>query len=384
VLLVLLVALGAGLVVGSLVEIRTQSSSYRTSINTGYGALASRVVDASDQTGVQLATLMATASQLPDDPIPRTARNVLQQGLDQAVNSAGEQAAQAAGLVPPSPTGSVSRQFTRVMSERSAATSALRTTVDRLLGMEPLPVAGAPVPTSVPVSAPLISIPRATSEMTAAGALFQRADDNYRALLSYVHARHLAIYLPRSVWVPMPVANAPLGPTRLGASAPSLSASPALVPLHQLVITALGLTPPAVPSATSPPTTSGGPGIVGDSCTDPQSAVPGPAPTVLPPAPRVIVTLTVTNCGNVSESGVAVSQTLTLADPPGTKPPPTGRRGRTTTTRVALRSGSSIALALPPLPVAGGHLYDLTVSVAVPPQANPAGATQKFVIQIAG
>ncbi len=94
--------------------------------------------------------------------------------------------------------------------------------------------------------------------------------------------------------------------------------------------------------------------------------------------------MTVTNCGTVLESGVVVSQTLTPVVPAGSAAPPAGQRGGTTQTRVTLRSGTSAALTMPPLAVAGGYDYDLTLAVAVPPQANPAGSTQRILIQITG
>ncbi len=253
------------LVIGSVAEIHAQSADYRTSIDTGYGALASRVVDASNQTGGQLASLMDTAATLPNSAVPVpakneiqqgvdpavassfSARNEIQQGLDQAVASTSEQASQADALVPPDPTGSVSTQFTSVMSERARATSDLRTAIDGLLGMAPLPLAGAPSEPTTQAPSALLPIPKAAAAMSAAGLLFQRADGDYRQLVAYVRRQHIPVHLPKSVWVPSPAADAPLSPVRLGASAAALSASPALYPFHQLVITAAGLNPPAVP-----------------------------------------------------------------------------------------------------------------------------------------
>jgi len=382
ILLALLIAVTAGLAIGSLIEIPAQSGSYRTSIDTGYGAMASRVADASTLTGAELATLMDKAAQLPNKPIPLTARNEIQVGLDQAVSATSQQASEAAGLVPPYPTGSVSSRFTQVMSDRSKATSDLRTSIDRLLGMEPLPAAGAPTTSTQTGTAPLISIPRASAAMAAAGLLFEHADASYQTLIASIGRRHIPMHLPPSVWVTTPTADSPLGPVRLAASASALDNSPALVPFHQLVITSVGIVPPAVPPAPPGVAASGGPGIVGDSCSAPQSSVPGPTPVVLPPTRTISVAITVTNCGTVVESGVAVTQTVTPSIPVGSSAPPAGRRGGSTQTKVTLRSGSSIALSLPPLPVAGGHLYELAVSVAVPPQANPAGASQRFLIQI--
>ncbi|MGD0393905.1 MAG: hypothetical protein ABSC41_14825, partial [Acidimicrobiales bacterium] len=325
---------------------------------------------------------METAAQLPNDAVPHTARDEIQQGLDEAVDSTAEQASQAAALVPPYPTGGVSTRFTEVMDERARATVHLRTSIDRLLGMQPLPVAGAPSDASSRQSAPLTSIPAASAAMAGAGVLFQQADDDYRQLATYVRREHIPVHLPASVWVPSPAADAPLSPIRLGASASALATSAALFPFHKLVITAAGLVPSAVPPAVPAVAASGGPGIVGDSCTDPSSAVPGPTPVVLPPTRTVQASMTVTNCGTVVESGVVVSQTLTPVVLAGTAPPAPGDRGGTTQTRITLRSGSSVALTLPPLPVAGGHLYDLSLAVAIPPQANPAGSSQKFLIQI--
>jgi hypothetical protein len=373
------VVLVAVLVVGSLVEVHAQSSDFRTSTDTGYAQLASRVVDASNRTGPELATLMNKASQLTDGTFPHTARAELQQGLDDAVASTSEQASQAVGLVPPYPSGTVSAQFTRVMTERATATLHLRSSVDQLLGMTPLPVAGSPTTTAPPQPAPLASVDTVSSALGAVGSLFQQADGAYRNLEAYIRRERVPVYLPRSVWVPAPTATAPLGATQLGAAAPALSGSPALAPTHELVITAVGLSPAAV--------ASGGAGVVGVGCGGrAQSVIPGPAPTVLPPTGTVTASLTLTNCGNVLESGVVVAQTLSLADPAGTALPRAGARGTRSQTRVAaLAAGSSIALTMPSVSVAGGHLYLLAVAVNVlPDQTDRVGTTQEFLLQISG
>ena len=71
--------------------------------------------------------------------------------------------------------------------------------------------------------------------------------------------------------------------------------------------------------------------------------------------------MTVTNCGTVAESGVVVTQVLTLADPAGTAPPPAGARGAA---RTGHRSHCGRVRPMrphpPPMTVAGGHLYTLT------------------------
>ncbi len=323
-------------VVGSVAEIHAQSDDFRTSTDTGYAKLATLVAEASNQTGAQLAHSCRAAPQLPVSQVPQRARAQVEQGLDRAVDATSDQAARATGLVPPQPSGAVSARFTQVMDERAEATADLRASIDRLLGMSPAPIAGAPTSAT-----PSCTVPRLHGRPGGRGhgrrrPTFEEADDPYRSLVAYVRHQKLPVALPSSVWVPAPVEDAPLGSAQLAATASAMASSPALVPVHQLVITALGLSPPAV--------ASGGPGIVGDGCSDPRSVVPGPAPTVLPPTSTVSVGLTVTNCGTVTETGVVVSQTLSIADPAGTAPTVGPRPGGKDQRRVTLASGSSVAL----------------------------------------
>jgi hypothetical protein len=211
--------------------------------------------------------------------------------------------------------------------------------------------------------------------MAGAGLVFQHADDTYRSLISMIRRQRLPIRLPGSVWVPVPVVSAPLGAVALGASAAALAGAKNLLPFHRLVITAVGLAPPAV--------ASGGPGVVSSDCASAVSTVPGAAVTVLPPTATVTAEVTVTNCGTVPETGVVVSQTLVLSDPPGTELPPAGTRGSASHVSVNLISGSSMALDLSPLRVTNGHRYTLTVAVAVPPnQLDRAGSTQQFLLDV--
>ncbi len=180
------------LVIGSVAEIDAQSSGYRRATDAGYGALATRVVMASNLTGRQLASVMDSAPGLTNQALPRTARAVLQQGLDAAVDATAQEAAQAAGLVPPYPSDHVSNQLTQVMEARATGAADLRTSIDQLLGMAPLPVAGAPTPAAAPSRAPLISVGQATTAMGKAGLLFQQADVDYRKLTAQIRRQRLA------------------------------------------------------------------------------------------------------------------------------------------------------------------------------------------------
>lgn len=364
------------LVAGSLLAIHTQSQGYRDATTRGYAALADRVGQASTATGAQLSALMAEAPDLTNQVYPETARGILEQGLDSAVLATRDQAAQAATIASPPPVGDLASRFTRVMQLRASTTVRLRSTIDRLLGMQPLPVAGAPAPPPAAGPATLISPGQAATEMAAEGRAFEASDVGFRSLRAEAAALHAPFHIRPSVWVPPPVATAPLGPVALGSTPAALAASAALVPFHKLVVTAVGLSPPAVPS--------GGVGSAATSCVDPQSTVPGPDPTVVPPTSTLAALVAVTNCGTVPEAGVTVTVTVVPADPTGTTPPPAGHRGGRSRAVVAIEPGSSSAPSLAPLPVATGHRYTVTVTVSLPPsQTDPAGSTQQFLVEVA-
>ncbi len=383
----MLIAVGVVVVVGSLSEIHAQSSGYRASTNTGYAGLASQVVVASTRTGRQLATVVNEAPNLPNVPLPNTtgptARGEIEQGLDEAVTDSAQQATEAAHLVPPAPTGGVSDALTQVMVARATAVSQLRTAIDRQLGMTPLPIAGAPASTTPTTTGPLLSIGEASAAMGAVGRLLEQADTAYRAVRALGRSQGVRVRLPASVWVRPTAATSPLGATRLAALAPALAldTSGALVPFHQLVVTAVGLSPPAV--------ASGAPGTIGTGCSVHAVSTPaGATPTVLPPTGTVTAQVTVTNCGTVDESNVVVTQTLALADPAGKTLPPVGARGAVAHSTVSLSAGSSTALTFAPMTVSGGHRYTLGVSIALPAsqRARPggaAGSSQQFLLQIA-
>jgi hypothetical protein len=377
-----LVAIAATITVvlmgGSLLAIHTQSTGYRSATTAGYVALADRTGQASTVTGARLAKLMAGAPSLTNSAFPITARGNLQQGLDAGVLDTQAQSRQGRNLASPPPQGDLSSQFNHVLDLRARATEALRTTIDQLLGMQPLPVAGGPSPT-IPTTQPTqISVSQASTEMSAAGVLFEQADAGFRALQTSAAALRPPAHFLDSVWVSAPSATAPLGSASLGAIATAL-ASPgsALVPFHHLVVTAVGLSPPAVPT--------GGAGSVSTSCIQPTSAIRGPTPTVVPPAKALTALVSVTNCGTVPESKVTVSVAVATADLPGTVAPPTGSRGGRVQAVVELASGSSSAPVLRPLPVSAGHRYLVTVAVSLPPaQLDPAGSTQQFLVEIRG
>lgn len=381
---VVVIAVVIGVVViASLAEINAQSAPFRKMVNRSFGALASPLVNSSTQTGRELATTMKGAAGT------QSSRPALQQMLDQAVTEATDQANSAAELVPPAAVGSLDQQLVAVFDERAAAATAMRTTVDGLLGMVPLPVAGAPVSSSTAAPAPPLTTAQAVTGLSAVAAQISKADADYASVRRALARAPGPVRLPRSSWVTGPPATAPLGPTQLAAAPPALAASSALLAVHQLLISAVGLSPPPVGSA----------GTVGDNCQNPSSWPAVAPPTILPPTKQLSAQVTVTNCGSVNENGVVVSMSVQLA--PGSPPPTTTTtspaRGSTSTSTstaasaspsstrrtISLTPGRSTSLTLGPLAVAHGGQFVVTVSVTAPPgQANPAGTTQAFLVQI--
>ena len=388
----IVVAVLGVLVIGSFVEIHAQSAPYRRMTDQGYAQLAARVVDASNQSGARLAAVISAAPTIPNQPLPDTARGEVQQGLDAALAATSDEARQAKQLTPPSPSDDVASQFTAIIDERAAAVVSVVSTVDQLLGMAPLPIAGAPTTTtttsahsSAQPSGPSFES-QASQQLAAAGTRIEHADRAYATWRERLRRSQVpdagSIRMPASVWAP---AGGALGSAQLGNTAALFDASVALLPFHQMVITAVGLAPPAVPSAT--PNNPAGSGTIATSCNppNPTSTVAGPTPTVLPPTGSVTPLVTVTNCGTVSEDNVAVTESLRLADGPGAPAPPAGAAGSSARTTVSALSGQSQALSFPGLTVAGGHLYLLTITLAPPAgQQNPAGTSQQFLLQIVG
>ncbi len=365
------------LVAGSLLAVHTQSAGYRAATTSGYAAMARTVSLESTRTGAGLSSLLASAPDLPDRAFPYSARAVLEQGLDAAVTASAREAATAASLAPPPAQAGLSGRFASVLAARAAAASAIRSTIDQLLGLAPQPVAGEVAPTtSTTQPSTLISAGQAAGQLSRAGAALEASDTAYRSMLATARADHLPFRLPPSAWVVGPPATAPLGPSALAATAGALASAPTLVAFHHLVITSSGLVPPAVPA--------GAPGSSDTSCIAPASVAPTGTATVLPPTTSLAVVLTVTNCGTVPETGVPVAVDVVPDDPAGSPAAPAGARGGHLRATVSVLPGASTAPSFGALPVASGHRYRVTAAVAVPPgQGDATGSTQAYQVQVA-
>lgn len=368
--IVVIVVIVGVVIISSIAEINAQSGPYRKMVNRSFGALASPLVNSSTQTGRDLATTMLNAAGTS------STRAGLQQMLDHVVSEATAQSGDAANLAPPAAVGSLDQQLVAVFAERAAAATTVRTTVDGLLGLVPLPVAGAP-PGPTPAPARALTTTQAVAALSAVGTQIRKTDADYAAVRRALARAPGPVRLPRSSWITGPAAAAPLGQAQLTAAPPALVASSALRAVHQLLISAVGLSPPAV----------GTPGsTVGDNCANPSSRLASPPASLVPPTRKISAQVTVTNCGTVLEKGVVVSLTVQLA--PGSPTP--GKAASSTPASpssarrtIELGPGGSRSLAMGPLAVVPGSQYVVTMALAFPSgQTNPSGTTQAFLVQI--
>ena len=329
----------------------------------------------------------ASSSSSSSAPVltgPGAARLELQAALDAAVRASRHAASHLAGLEPPPPQGSVAARLARVVDERAAAAAAIRSALDGLLELAPLPVAGAPSGASAPGPTPQVTVAEAGARLAAAGTILAGSDAAYAALVASARTGRAPVRLPASRW-----ARGELTPTALGGLAGVLATAKAYAPVPSVIVSAVGIAPPAVvppgSGGLSPPPAgqTGVGGTFGEGCASPVSAVPSSSPTVLPPTGTVQATVTVTNCGAVVEGTATVTATLALADLPGTTPPSSARAGGSVKATVEVPVDGSVALTLAPLAVAGGHRYTLVVSVAPPvPQPSAAGTSQEFLVEV--
>ncbi len=367
---------------------RTASSS--TTTTSTAGGSTSRTASSSTTTTTHASSKSsspASSSSSSSAPVltgPGAARLELQAALDAAVRASRHAASHLAGLEPPPPQGSVAARLARVVDERAAAAAAIRSALDGLLELAPLPVAGAPSGASAPGPTPQVTVAEAGARLAAAGTILAGSDAAYAALVASARTGRAPVRLPASRW-----ARGELTPTALGGLAGVLATAKAYAPVPSVIVSAVGIAPPAVvppgSGGLSPPPAgqTGVGGTFGEGCASPVSAVPSSSPTVLPPTGTVQATVTVTNCGAVVEGTATVTATLALADLPGTTPPSSARAGGSVKATVEVPVDGSVALTLAPLAVAGGHRYTLVVSVAPPvPQPSAAGTSQEFLVEV--
>jgi len=301
-------------------------------------------VDQSNETSAMVRNLVAAMQD--------QSRQVLEAGLDSAVQATALESSRAALAAASVPEGSLGTDFADVFAERARSVSELRAAIDGFLGMQPVPPAGAFAAGSyVPIaSTNSLSASQATNRIDAAGALLTRSDGLYRSVRTSLRVAVGHARLPASVWVARPQQWA------LGAVATEvdlLATSPTLVASHYVVLRTVRLDPPALP------TPQGGAASV----------------SYLSPVTQLDVTAVISNLGSVDEPRVSVR--FTLEDQASAV-----SRSHIETTGAAL--GASVTLPTIAFGVKPGSVYVLTVAVVPPPGQTLLAATQlQDTLQIA-
>jgi hypothetical protein len=322
----------AAVLIGGVTRIGPRSGPFHASANRSFGAQGAVLADLSNATGSSLRRLMGSMENQD--------RQTLQAGLDDVTTQSGDQAARGAAL---SGDGNLEGRFAAVLADRARAADQVRSAVDGLLGMRPLAVAGAPTaaPTDRTTSA-LLSSTQATDRIAAAGRLLARADRSYQAVRHSLATMAGHARLPVSRWITTSSV------WQIGAVATQVdlvAASTSLAATHQLGLSVVQVTPPAIPS----PTGAATPGV-----------------SVLSPTKVVALNVVLTNNGSVDESHASVTFTLTLE--------PTGA---VTTRRRTASVPATRSTSLSPVrfPVKPGHSYQLSVAIAVPGGSTAAGGS---------
>jgi len=358
--IVVLVALVLVLLIGGALRVGRASGPYTADIDRSYALQAGVLAGQSNQQGAQLTRLFNT--------MPGLARRTLQTQLDDLVARATATAAGAGALAPPDPAPGLDPGFTTALSERAGALGQIRRAVDGLLGMAPQPVTGAlgaPGPSAVGstgATATLLPSDQAAAGLTRAGARLAQADQTYAAVRRSFATAPGHARLPPSVWV----RDAALwAPGTVETLVSDLTASATLATFHRLQLVTVRVSPAAVPPVGAPP--AGPPGAAG--------ACQATTVSIIPPTGRLALDAVVANFGNVGETGATVTAQL---QPQGPGAP------ASSSARVALAPGASAAIALPPLAIAPGDTYGLSVSVSPPAgQSDQTGLTGCYSIRVA-
>ncbi|MGH8980247.1 MAG: hypothetical protein ACRDWE_04395, partial [Acidimicrobiales bacterium] len=170
---ILAAALAVAVLVGGALDAPSQSIGYQRAVNRSYADQARLVATQSSRLGRKLRALLAAMAG--------DSRTALEEALDTLVRSTALLAREAGTAGSPAPTGAVGAEVTAAMADRAHAIQVLRSAVDRLLGMAPLPVVGAADPAPLSKALRPISASRAASQLAEVGRLLARGDRSYAA-----------------------------------------------------------------------------------------------------------------------------------------------------------------------------------------------------------
>jgi hypothetical protein len=339
---VLVGAVVLALIIGGFTQISRQSQGYDQGVLRSLVAQDSVIANESAATSVQMRRLMGDMQTLD--------RRTLQAALDSVVQQTADQDTRAKLAAGSASSSQLGGRLASVFADRAQALSDVRGAIDGLLGMHPLPVAGASVSTAAVANPGLLTSTQATDRMAAAGLLLAQSDATYRAVRTELRRDRSRYRLPASVWITSPQS------WQLGALALQMDlvgASGSLAAVHDLTLQTVRLDPPALPTAVS--TAQG--------------------TSVLSPTNSITVTVVLSNLGSVDEPKGAVQFSLA---------PQSGGSAVTTVRRVGVPSGGSVTLDAVSFGVKPGTTYQLTVTV-IPPagEAPSANSEVSQTLQIA-
>jgi hypothetical protein len=330
------------LVIGGLTQVARQSHSYDVGANRSLAAQGSVVAGESAVTSAQQRHLMGDMATLD--------RRTLQSQLDSIVEQTADQSALSQRLAGSTALSSLAGQLALTFEDRAQAMQDMRSAIDGLLGMHPLPVTGASGSVSQSAVLTLLTSTQATDRFSSAGALLAQSDRMYRTVRADLRHDRGRFRLPASAWI-SDAQTWQVG--ALAAQVDLLAASGSLAVVHKLTLQTVRLFPPALPTAVS--TAQG--------------------TSVLSPTNSVSVTVVLSNLGSVDEPRATVQFSLA---------PQTGGSALSRQRTVAVPSGGSVTLDTVTFGVKPGTTYQLVVAITVPAgQVSTADSTLSQTLQIA-
>ena len=304
-------------------QIGSQSGPYRRSVDRGYAALATPLVDTSNASGASLRSFLRTARTLD--------RMTFFSELDTLASGTDALHRRFDAITPPDPATSAAASCRAALLSRARAAATLRSAFEGVVGgpsglrpvREPVALAGA---------------------QGAVGTL-QGADASWASCRRGLKAAPGGAGLPGSVWTsPASLFSA----TALSRLMAAVAAARALVPVHRLAIVAIVTDPPAVPQ--------------------------GPT-RVAPPVTALVAQVVLANEGNVDEDKVEVGGVAFVQDEPASPVP--------VQHTVDLAAGGSATVALPTFAVHPGNTYVVQVTAESPRDTGTAPiASRSTVVEV--
>jgi hypothetical protein len=331
------------LLIGGLFEVGHESGGYDADTDRSLAAQVQVAADESTGTGAVFRQMLVGMAH--------QTREGLEAQLDDLVQQTSAETALVQRAATPAAAGTVSAQLAEIFAERQQAVDHVRSALDGLLSMHPLPVAGSPTADAAIATPTLLTSQQAIDRMMAAGALLERADADYRAARRTLARAPGHPRLGGSVWVSHPQQ---WDLVTVASEIDLVNSSITLLATHYLVIRSMQIAPPALPTPTS---------VAGTS--------------TLSPTSTVMVTLVLSDQGSADEPDATVQ--LSLSELGGTGASVVTRR-----LRVSVDSGRSVTLPTITYAVKPGKSYQLNAAIVLPPgQTVTAGTSTSQVLDIA-